>query len=174
MPILMLTARTAVDDRVHGLEVGADDYITKPFYLEELLARIKAMLRRCEWYRETPPVSDLYRFGENEVSFTDFKCRAAGREFVLTQREAVLLKYLVTNPNRIISRQNYSRMSGIRAANSNAHRRYLHRPPAEIFRGQPEATSLYQEYPQCRVYVQWFRIELLIVNGEFYHGFIFL
>ncbi len=105
MPILMLTARTAVDDRVHGLEVGADDYITKPFYLEELLARIKAMLRRCEWYRETPPVSDLYRFGENEVSFTDFKCRAAGREFVLTQREAVLLKYLVTNPNRIISRQ---------------------------------------------------------------------
>ncbi len=105
MPILMLTARTSVDDRVHGLEAGADDYLTKPFYLEELLARIKAMLRRCEWYRQTPPASDLYRFGENEVSFNDFRCLAAGREFVLTQREAILLKYLVANPNRIISRQ---------------------------------------------------------------------
>jgi DNA-binding response OmpR family regulator len=105
MPILMLTARTAVDDRVHGLEVGADDYLTKPFYLEELLARIKAMLRRCEWYRATPPVRNLYRFGDNEVNFADFRCHVAGREFVLTQREAVLLKYLVANPNRIISRQ---------------------------------------------------------------------
>jgi len=105
MPILMLTARTAVDDRVRGLEVGADDYLTKPFYLEELLARIKAMLRRRDWYRATPPDNDRYRFGENEVNFADFQCLAAESKFTLTQREAVLLKYLVANPNRIISRQ---------------------------------------------------------------------
>lgn len=105
MPILMLTARTGVDDRVHGLEVGADDYLTKPFYLEELLARIKAMLRRRDWYRATPPVSDIYRFGVNEINFNDFTCRSGNRQFVLTQREAILLKYLVAHKNRIVSRQ---------------------------------------------------------------------
>jgi len=105
MPILMLTARTGVDDRVHGLEVGADDYLTKPFYLEELLARIKAMLRRRDWYSTTPAVSDIYRFGENEINFNDFACRSGNRQFILTQREAILLKYLVAHKNRIVSRQ---------------------------------------------------------------------
>jgi len=105
MPILMLTARTAVDDRVHGLEAGADDYLTKPFHLEELLARIKAMLRRHDWYRKTPPVSDVYRFGNNEIDFGNFICLSGNRQFVLTQREAILLKYLVAHKNRIVSRQ---------------------------------------------------------------------
>lgn len=105
MPILMLTARTAVDDRVHGLEAGADDYLTKPFHLEELLARIKAMLRRRDWYRRTPPVADVYRFGNNEIDFGNFTCRSGSRQFVLTQREAILLKYLVAQRNRIVSRQ---------------------------------------------------------------------
>ncbi|MDO9549071.1 MAG: response regulator transcription factor [Candidatus Marinimicrobia bacterium] len=104
MPILMLTARTAVDDRVHGLEVGADDYLTKPFHLEELLARIKAMLRRHDWYRKTPPVSNIYRIGKIQVNFDDFVCRSENRQFVLTQREAILLKYLVAHKNRIVSR----------------------------------------------------------------------
>ena len=105
MPILMLTAKTAVDDRVHGLEVGADDYLTKPFYLEELLARIKAMLRRRDWYRRTPPVADVYRFGNNEIDFGNFTCRSGNHEFILTQHEAILLKYLVAHKNRIVSRQ---------------------------------------------------------------------
>lgn len=105
MPILMLTARTAVDDRVHGLEIGADDYLTKPFHLEELLARIKAMLRRHDSYRKMPPFSDVYRFGHNEVNFSDFTCRSGSREFNLTQREAILLKYLVANRKRILPRQ---------------------------------------------------------------------
>lgn len=105
MPILMLTALTDIKDRVHGLEVGADDYLTKPFYIDELLARIKAMLRRRDWYRQTPPVEDIFRFGKNEIDFSNFVCRSGNNEFVLTQREAILLKYLVAHKNRIISRQ---------------------------------------------------------------------
>ncbi|MGC9363284.1 MAG: response regulator transcription factor [Fidelibacterota bacterium] len=105
MPILMLTARTAVKDRVKGLEIGADDYLTKPFHLQELLVRIKAMLRRWEWYRQTEPEGARFRFGDNEINFSDFSCRAGDRHFKLTQKEALLMKYLVENRGQIVSRQ---------------------------------------------------------------------
>jgi len=105
MPILMLTARTAVKDRVKGLEIGADDYLTKPFHLEELLARIKAMLRRHEWYRNASPVADIFRFGDNEINFSDFSCRSGKKTFHLTQKEAMLMKYLIEHQNQIVSRQ---------------------------------------------------------------------
>jgi len=105
MPILMLTARSEIQDRVHGLEVGADDYLTKPFHIEELLARIKAMLRRRDWYLRTPPVNSTFRFGSNEIDFDNFIGRSGDRQFTLTQREAVLLKYLIAHRNRIVSRQ---------------------------------------------------------------------
>lgn len=99
MPILMLTARTAVKDRVKGLEIGADDYLTKPFHLKELLARIKVMLRRSE------PHSERYRFGDNEINFSDFTCRAGNGRFKLTQKEALLMKYLIAKRGQIVSRQ---------------------------------------------------------------------
>jgi len=105
MPILMLTARTAVQDRVKGLEIGADDYLTKPFHLEELLARIKAMLRRRDWYRDNRQVADIFRFGNNEISFSNFECKAGKQDIRLTQQEAMLLKYLIIHKNRIVSRQ---------------------------------------------------------------------
>ncbi|MCD6204872.1 MAG: response regulator transcription factor [Candidatus Marinimicrobia bacterium] len=105
MPILMLTARTAVKDRVKGLEIGADDYLTKPFHLEELLARIKAMLRRSEWYRHAQPTIDKYRFGDNEINFRDFSCQSGRKSFHLTQKEAMLMKYLISRKNQIVSRR---------------------------------------------------------------------
>lgn len=105
MPILMLTARTAVKDRVKGLEIGADDYLTKPFHLKELLARIKVMLRRSEWYRSSEPHSERYCFGDNEINFSDFTCRAGDRRFKLTQKEAMLMKYLIESRGQIVSRQ---------------------------------------------------------------------
>jgi len=105
MPILMLTARTAVKDRVKGLEVGADDYLTKPFHLAELLARIKAMLRRGEWYRTTLQPNDIFQFGNNKINFSDFSCRADKKNFHLTQKEAMLMKYLIEHKDRIVSRQ---------------------------------------------------------------------
>jgi len=105
MPILMLTARTAVQDRVRGLEIGADDYLTKPFHLEELLARIKAMLRRYDWYRNTRQVPNIYRLGIHEINFSNFTCKSGERVFRLTQQEAMLLKYLIAHKNRIVTRQ---------------------------------------------------------------------
>jgi len=105
MPILMLTARTAVQDRVRGLEIGADDYLTKPFHLEELLARIRAMLRRRDWYRNTHQVINIYRFGIHEINFSSLTCKSGDQKFRLTQQEAMLLKYLITHKNRIVTRQ---------------------------------------------------------------------
>jgi len=104
MPILMLTARAAVKDRVKGLEVGADDYLTKPFHLAELLARIRAMLRRSEWYRTTLQPNDIFRFGNNEINFNDYSCRAGKNTFHLTQKEAMLMKYLIEHKDQIVSR----------------------------------------------------------------------
>ena len=73
MPILMLTARTSVDDRVKGLEIGADDYITKPFHLKELLLRIEGMLRRKSWYVKSVSTNPFYHFGKNEINFERIK-----------------------------------------------------------------------------------------------------
>ncbi|MBU2513462.1 response regulator transcription factor [bacterium] len=105
LPILMLTARTEHKDRVLGLELGADDYLTKPFHLQELLARIKGMLRRKTWYNEASNVTPIYYFGNNEVNFDDLSCRSGARQFCLTSHEAMVLKYLVVNKGRIVSRK---------------------------------------------------------------------
>jgi two-component system, OmpR family, alkaline phosphatase synthesis response regulator PhoP len=105
IPILMLTARTALADRVQGLELGADDYMTKPFHLQELLARVKGMLKRKMWYREVSRQQPIYRFGDNEVNFEDFNCQSRNQSFHLTYREIMLLKYLVDHKNTIVSRK---------------------------------------------------------------------
>ncbi len=105
MPILMLTARTAVADRVKGLEIGAEDYLTKPFHLQELLARIKAMLRRKAWYQSATIDQEVYRFGNNEINFNNHQCRSGNQEFHLTQHEAMLMKYLIQNKGKILSRE---------------------------------------------------------------------
>jgi len=105
LPILMLTARTGFQDRVHGLEIGADDYLTKPFHLQELLARIKGMLKRKSWYGEFSEEDPIFNFGDNEVNFNDLKSRSGNRLFSLTAHEASTLKYLIVNRGRIVSRK---------------------------------------------------------------------
>lgn len=105
LPILMLTAKTQAKDRVQGLEVGADDYLTKPFHLEELLLRVKGMLRRKTWYNSASDDTPLLRFGENEINFENLLCKTRGREIRLTIHEAMLLKYLVDNSGKAISRK---------------------------------------------------------------------
>lgn len=105
MPILMLTARTSVDDRVKGLEIGADDYITKPFHLKELLLRIEGMLRRKSWYIKSVSSNPVYQFGKNEINFENLRCKHGKHEFQLTHFEAILMKYLIENKGRIISRK---------------------------------------------------------------------
>ena len=105
IPILMLTARTSQADRIHGLEIGADDYLAKPFHLDELLLRVKGMLRRKQWYRETIGSDAVERFGQTEVNFADLTGRCGQREFRLTPLEAMLLRYLLANPERAVSRE---------------------------------------------------------------------
>ncbi|MEG8948028.1 response regulator transcription factor [Rosettibacter firmus] len=105
IPILMLTARTTVDDKVKGLEIGADDYITKPFHLQELLLRIKGMLKRKNWYIKSIKQNPVYKFGDCEINFDTLRFRKGKSEFNLTYFEAILLKYLIENKGRIISRK---------------------------------------------------------------------
>lgn len=105
IPILFLTARTAADDRIKGLEIGADDYITKPFHLKELLLRVKHTLRRKKWYRTVIEERPVYRFGNNQINFEDLTCQAGDQSFQLTQREANVLKYLINHQGKIVSRQ---------------------------------------------------------------------
>jgi DNA-binding response OmpR family regulator len=105
MPILILTARSGVEDRVKGLELGADDYLAKPFHLQELLLRIKGMLKRKTWYKDAASVQPVYSFGENEINFENLECRTQDDQIRLTQQEAMVLKYLIDNKGKIVSRK---------------------------------------------------------------------
>lgn len=105
IPIMMLTALAAADDRVKGLEIGADDYITKPFHLKELLLRVKRMLRRKKWYRTVIAEHPIYQFGNNSINFEDLSCQSGENKFQLTQLEGLVLRYLIDHKGKIISRQ---------------------------------------------------------------------
>lgn len=103
IPIVILTARTGEDDRVRGLELGADDYITKPFSLRELTARVRAVLRRRE--QKTGDASpQIYRGTHLVADFDAVSVTVGGRRVRLTRREFELLRYLVQNRNRLMSR----------------------------------------------------------------------
>ncbi|HUU18154.1 MAG TPA: response regulator transcription factor [Sedimentisphaerales bacterium] len=99
MPIIMLTAKTQDSDKVLGLELGADDYVTKPFNPRELRARIKAVLRRSG--SELP---ELYSFGDVEVDFSRHEVRRAGKPVPLTHMEFRLLTALIRRRGRVLSR----------------------------------------------------------------------
>jgi len=105
IPILMLTAKTESGDKVKGLEKGADDYLTKPFHLQELLLRVKGMLKRKSWYKNALEKQPIYKFGNNEVNFETLKCLHGNEEIRLTPQEAMLLKYLVEREGEIVTRK---------------------------------------------------------------------
>jgi DNA-binding response OmpR family regulator len=99
-PILMLTAKDGVNDRVSGLDSGADDYLAKPFAFEELLARIRALLRRPQ-----DATSPILKVGDLTLDPADYVVKRAGTEIALSKREFALLEYLMRNPGRILSKQ---------------------------------------------------------------------
>jgi DNA-binding response OmpR family regulator len=101
-PVIMLTAKGQQKEKVMGLDLGADDYITKPFALEELLARIKAVLRRMDPARA---VGRTFKFADLEVDIAALKAKRQGREIEITKREAAIVQYFAANPNRVISRE---------------------------------------------------------------------
>jgi two-component system, OmpR family, alkaline phosphatase synthesis response regulator PhoP len=103
LPIIMLTARTAENDRVLGLDAGADDYVTKPFSLRELAARVRAVLRRSGNVTETR-IAPEYRGTHLTADFDGVSVAVDGEAIRLTRREFELLRYLVQNKNRVVSR----------------------------------------------------------------------
>lgn len=104
-PILFLTARGGIQDRLKGLEIGADDYMVKPFHLEELLLKIKGMLKRKSWYSESPGQKNIYQFGNNEINFESLNGKHRDNSFQLTLHEAMLLKYLIEHNGIAVSRK---------------------------------------------------------------------
>jgi DNA-binding response OmpR family regulator len=105
LPILMLTAKTAGEDRALGLEAGADDYIAKPFHLPELLLRIKGMLRRWEWYKVPMGGDPVVHFGACWIEFTTGKAKGNEGEFYLTTKEMLIMKLLVSKKGEAVSRE---------------------------------------------------------------------
>jgi DNA-binding response OmpR family regulator len=98
IPILMLTARDHLEDKVKGLQVGADDYLTKPFAFEELLARIQALLRRTQQYK-----TQTLKVGDLELDPVSRKVTRADKAITLTGKEYALLEYLLRNKGRIVT-----------------------------------------------------------------------
>jgi two-component system response regulator VicR len=101
IPILMLTAKTQEADKVMGLDRGADDYVTKPFGVAELVARVKALLRRSSGPDGVPTFS----FSDAEVDFGTRRVRKSGREVALTARQFELLRYLIRHRGRVLTRE---------------------------------------------------------------------
>ncbi|CDM64242.1 response regulator transcription factor [Pyrinomonas methylaliphatogenes] len=99
-PILLLTARDAVEDRVRGLDLGADDYLTKPFAFKELMARLRALLRRSDELRPS-----IIRIADLEIDTNGQRVRRGGQPIELTAKEYALLEYLARNAGRIVRRE---------------------------------------------------------------------
>lgn len=104
LPILLLTAKGLVDDRVAGLDAGADDYLIKPFSSRELLARVRALLRRSK--RRTV-AAERIAFGDVEADFVRQVCTRAGREVALTAKEFGMLKLLAERPGEPVTREQF-------------------------------------------------------------------
>ncbi len=98
-PVMMLTARDTVDDRVAGLDSGADDYLVKPFAFRELLARVRALLRRDNLSRDP-----VIRAADIEIDTVTHEVRRGGRQVDLTSKEYAILEYFVRNPNSVLTR----------------------------------------------------------------------
>lgn len=103
VPIIMLTAKDGAVDRVQGLKRGADDYLTKPFNLEELLLRVQNLIKRTSKAPSNMP--EVYSFGNNKINFATYEAEGNPGTFQLTKKEAMLLKLLIDRKDEVVSRQ---------------------------------------------------------------------
>lgn len=106
IPILILSAKSSSADRILGLKKGADDYLTKPFNLEELLLRVNKLIQKTERIASRQPLPQLYEFGKNKIDFRASECiTTAGKKITLTKKELLLLKLLIENKNEVVPRE---------------------------------------------------------------------
>jgi DNA-binding response OmpR family regulator len=101
-PILMLTARSEEPDRVLGLDLGADDYVTKPFSVRELMARVRALLRRSQPQTELP---DELSFGDIAIDFRRYEASRSGKPLEMTRKEFAILRFLASRSGEVVSRE---------------------------------------------------------------------
>ncbi|MBE9492536.1 MAG: response regulator transcription factor [Bacteroidetes bacterium] len=104
IPILFLTAKSLQEDKLKGFEIGADDYITKPFSMEELLMRIRAILRRVKEISGSGTKDNIYQIGNLKFDFNHHILTSGKKQIKLTSKEAALLKLLVKNANEVVER----------------------------------------------------------------------
>ncbi|MEI6264841.1 MAG: response regulator transcription factor [Sphingobacteriia bacterium] len=106
VPILILSAKNAASDRILGLKKGADDYLTKPFNLEELLLRVAKLITKNKKIQVKESVGDVYHFGDNKIDFKSLEAiNFNGTTIGLSKKEAMLLKLLVENKNEVVTRE---------------------------------------------------------------------
>jgi two-component system alkaline phosphatase synthesis response regulator PhoP len=106
VPILILSAKNSGADRVLGLKKGADDYLTKPFNLEELLLRVNNLINKSKRISEKESITDEYIFGRNRINFKSLEgTNKLGEKIALTKKEAMLLKLLIENKNEVVTRE---------------------------------------------------------------------
>jgi|JFJP01.1.fsa_nt_gi DNA-binding response OmpR family regulator len=112
IPVLILSARGDTKDKIKGLRYGVDDYLSKPFDLEEFLLRIERLLKKKTWYEDQKKASgskffdgDQYEFGRNHIDFTTFKARCMAGDIFLTEQEIVLLRLFIANAGKPLSRE---------------------------------------------------------------------
>ena len=104
-PILMLSAKSTEEDRATGLEAGADDYLAKPFHLPELLLRVKGILRRWDWYKQPIHGQEIFHFGKMWINFASGKAKGCSGEFLLTVKEALVMKLLISKKGQVVTRE---------------------------------------------------------------------
>lgn len=102
-PILFLTAKNEEKDRIEGLKLGADDYLGKPFSLDEFMLRVKALIRRGQ--RNLPQEAVLYHFGMNSINFENYEATVNGEMISLTKKECLLLKLLIEKEGQVVTRE---------------------------------------------------------------------
>ncbi len=105
LPVLFLSARNSAQDKITGLKKGGDDYMTKPFNLEELLLRIQKLIGRAAPKNENPFQLTDYAFGTNYINFDSYEATGISGKFNLTKKETMLLKLLIENKNQVVSRE---------------------------------------------------------------------
>lgn len=106
IPVIMLTARDSLEDKVSGLDLGSNDYVTKPFDIEELLARIRVSLRQKAKKNQGDVDEDMLTLGEIQLSVASYSVKVCGEPVTLTKREFELLHYLLLNQGTVITREN--------------------------------------------------------------------
>ncbi len=104
VPVLFITARDQTDQKVEGLLAGGDDYITKPFDVNELMARIQGIFRRQAWLASGDKVLESFEFNGRYINFKTYEAKGPGGEFILTRKECMVMKYLIERTGEVVSR----------------------------------------------------------------------